>query len=123
VLLPRPRCCYLQVPAAEPQQSAAFYEKVFGWNIRHRNSEQPSFDDATGDMSGTWFTSLKIAREPGLLPSILVDSIEATLGQVTACGGAIVEGPDHDFPGSTSWIATFRDPAGNVIGLYQEGPR
>jgi predicted enzyme related to lactoylglutathione lyase len=122
-LLPRPRLCYLQIPAVHPQQSAVFYEKVFGWNIRDRDSGHPSFDDATGDVSGAWFTGLKIAREPGLLPSIWVDSIDATLARVTACGGAAVEGPAHDFSGSTSWIATFRDPAGNVMGLYQEGPR
>jgi predicted enzyme related to lactoylglutathione lyase len=42
---------------------------------------------------------------------------------VAAHGGEIVEAPHHDAPDSTSWIATFRDPAGNLIGLYQEGPR
>jgi len=30
--------------------------------------------------------------------------------------------PYPESPGSTSLIATFRDPAGNLIGLYQEEP-
>jgi uncharacterized glyoxalase superfamily protein PhnB len=69
-LLPRPRLCYLEIPAADVRQSAAFYEKVFGWNIRHRDSAHPSFDDATGDVSGAWVTGRDISREPGLLPYI-----------------------------------------------------
>jgi predicted enzyme related to lactoylglutathione lyase len=119
-LLRRPRLCYLEIPAVDVRQSVAFYEKVFGWNIRHRDSTHPSFDDATGDVSGAWVIGRGISREPGLLPYIWVDSIDATLAEAAAHGGAVVEAPHLDCPGSTSSIATFRDPAGNVIGLYQE---
>ncbi len=120
-LLRRPRLCYLQIPAVDVAKSVAFYEKVFGWNIRHRDTSRPSFDDATGNVSGAWFTGREISREPGLLPYVWVDSIDATLTQAAAHGGAVVEAPHPDLPGDTCWIATFRDPAGNVIGLYQEG--
>jgi len=60
----------LQIPAVSPKQSAQFYEKVFGWNIRNGDSDHPSFDDATGDVSGSWFTDLEVAAKPGILPSI-----------------------------------------------------
>src|SRR2546421_630896 len=53
-LLPRPRLCYLEIPAVDIRQSVAFYENVFGWNIRGRDSTRPSFDDATGYVSGAW---------------------------------------------------------------------
>jgi len=119
-LLPRPRLCYLQIPAADVHKSAAFYERVFGWNIRHRDSEHPSFDDATGNVSGAWFTGRAPSREAGLLPSIWVDNIDATLALVAANGGEVVDAPGRDAPDSTSWIANFRDPFGNLIGLYQE---
>lgn len=122
-LLPRPRFCYLQIPATDVHESAAFYEKVFGWNIRRRESKHPSFDDATGNLSGAWFTDLKIAREPGLLPSIWVDGIDAVLAKIAASGGEVVEPVHHDAPDGTCWIATFRDVAGNVLRLYQEAPR
>ncbi len=121
-MLPRPRLCYLEIPAVDVRQSVEFYEKVFGWNIRHRDSTHPSFDDATGDVSGAWVTGREISRAPGLLPYIWVDSIDATLTQVAARGGVVVEAPHLDSPGGC-WIATFHDPAGNVIGLYQEGDR
>jgi predicted enzyme related to lactoylglutathione lyase/uncharacterized glyoxalase superfamily protein PhnB len=121
-LLPRPRLCYLELPAVDLRQSVAFYEKVFGWNIRHRDSTHPSFDDATADVSGAWVTGREISRTPGLLPYIWVDRIDATLKQVAVNGGVVIEAPHLDSPGGC-WIATFRDPAGNVIGLYQEGDR
>jgi len=122
-LLPRPRFCYLQIPAADVHQSATFYERVFGWNIRNRGTHHPSFDDATGNVSGAWSTELVPSREAGLMPYIWVDNIDATFARVAAHGGEIVDAPHHDAPDSTSWIATFRDPAGNLLGLYQEGPR
>jgi uncharacterized protein len=121
-LLPRPRFCYLEIPAVDVDQSAAFYEKVFGWNIRHRDSARPSFDDATGYVSGAWVTGRNIAREPGLLPYIWVDDIDGTLAKVTAHGGEVVTASHLDSPGG-ELIATFRDTAGNMIGLYQERPR
>src|SRR5262245_17158343 len=38
VLLPRPRFCYIEIPAKDVRVSVAFYENVFAWNIRHRES-------------------------------------------------------------------------------------
>jgi uncharacterized glyoxalase superfamily protein PhnB/predicted enzyme related to lactoylglutathione lyase len=122
-LLPRPRLCYLEVPATDVHQSAAFYEKVFGWNIRQRDGDRPSFDDATGDVSGAFVTGREISREPGLLPYIWVDSIDAILEQVTVHGGVVVEATRPESAGASCWLGTFRDPAGNLMGLYQEGPR
>lgn len=116
----RPSFCYIQIPAVDLAQSVIFYEKVFGWNIRRRDTAEPSFDDAAGNISGAWVTGRKISREPGLLPYIWVDDIDATVAHAAAHGAEIVEGPHPDLPGSTSSIATFHDPAGNVIGLYQE---
>lgn len=119
-LLCRPRLCYLEIPAVDARESAAFYEKIFGWNIRHRDRARPSFDDATGNISGAWVTGREPSPDPGLLPYIWVDSIDATLTQVAGLGGVVVEAPFPHSPGSASSSATFRDPAGNVIGLHQE---
>ena len=116
----RPRLCYLEIPALDAHQSAVFYENVFGWNIRRHDTARPSFDDA-GDVSGAWVTGREISSAPGLLPYIWVDSIDVVLTKVAAHGGAVVETAHSDSPGSTSSIATFRDLAGNLVGLYQEG--
>ena len=117
--LPRPRICYLEIPATDPHTSAEFYEGVFGWNIRRRDSAQPSFDDPSG-VSGAFVTYLKAAPEPGLLPSIWVNDINAMVAKVKAHGGEIVEYPHPDSSDSTCLISTFRDPAGNSLRLYEE---
>lgn len=119
--LRRPRFCFLEIPAVDVHKSAEFYEKVFGWNIRHRESARPSFDDATGNVSGTWVSGREASAHAGLLPYIWVDDIRASASRVVQHGGEILEAPHPDSPGGTPWIAQVRDPAGNVLGLYQEG--
>jgi predicted enzyme related to lactoylglutathione lyase len=119
---PRPRLCYVEIPAVDVHQSAAFYENVFGWGIRGRDTDRPQFDYPSADVTGAWVTGRAVAREPGLLLYIWVDQIDDTLTQIALHGGATVEPPHSHAPGG-EWIATFRDPAGNVLGLYQEGSR
>ena len=111
---------YLHIPAVDVRQSAFFYERVFGWKIRGRETNHPGFDDGTGHVSGAWVTDQAISREPGLLPYIYVDRIDDTIEQVEAQGGESVKAP---YPEGNLWVATFRDPAGNVLGLWQEGAR
>jgi uncharacterized protein len=111
---------YLEIPAVNAQQSAAFYEQVLGWRIRQRETDNPRFEDATGHLIGRWVAGGAISREPGLLPYIYVDRIDDAVGRVVAHGGEVVKAP---YPEGGLWVATVRDPAGNVIGLWQEGPR
>ena len=47
----------------------------------------------------------------------MVDSVAATLDAIVANGGEIVQPIGADAPEIT---ARFRDPAGNVLGLYQQ---
>ena len=54
---------------------------------------------------------------PGLLFYIMVDSVESTSRAVVANGGIIVEQLGADAPEIT---ARFRDPGGNIVGLYQQ---
>jgi hypothetical protein len=50
----------------------------------------------------------------------MVDNVAATVSAVAANGGEIVQPIGVDAPEVT---ARFRDPAGNVIGLYQDPSR
>lgn len=113
--------CYVQIPAADVHASAAFYEAVFGWKIRSRDSGHPKFDDGTGQVSGAWVAARPPSREPGLLPYIWVDSIDTAVAAVVAHGGAVIDGPRLDEEPGGEWMALFRDPAGNVLGLHQPG--
>jgi predicted enzyme related to lactoylglutathione lyase len=51
---------------------------------------------------------------------VWVESVQAALDRTVAHGGEIVEGSHPDQPGTTCYIATIRDPAGNQIALYHE---
>ena len=114
------KICYLELPTSDVQRSAAFYTKVFGWKVRERGDGKLAFDDTTGQVSGSWVVGRRPATEPGLLVYIMVDSAAATIDAVVANGGEIVQPIGADAPEVT---ARFRDPGGNVIGLYQEPGR
>lgn len=51
------------------------------------------------------------------------DAIDDVQAKVNAHGGKIIAERHSDEPGRSFYIATFRDPAGNLIGLYQEATR
>jgi len=114
------KICYLEIPALDVHRSADFYGKVFGWRLRKRGDGHTAFDDAVGEVSGTWVTGRKSWSEPGLLFYIMVDRVAATIDAVVANGGVLVQPIGADAPEIT---ARFKDPAGNVIGLYQEPAR
>jgi len=111
------KICYIEMPATDIARSSEFYQKVFGWNIRKRGDGNVAFDDAVGQVSGTWVHGRSPASEPGLLVYIMVDNAVATLDAIVANGGQIVQPIGADAPEIT---ARFRDPGGNVIGLYQQ---
>jgi uncharacterized protein len=114
------KICYIEMPTTDIQRSADFYSKVFGWNIRKRGNGSTAFDDTTGQVSGAFVVGRPPSAQPGLLFYVMVDSVAASIEKVTANGGQIVQPIGGDAPEIT---ARFRDPGGNVIGLYQEPNR
>lgn len=114
------KICYLKIPAIDIEGSAAFYKAVFHWTTRRRGDGAIAFDDGVGEVSGTWVTGRPASTTIGLLLYIMVDSVAATLDAVVAQGGEIVQPIGADAPEIT---ARFRDPAGNVLGLYQDPSR
>lgn len=111
------KICYIEIPATDIQTSATFYSNVFGWKLRKRGDGAIAFDDGVGQVSGVWVTGRKPMSEVGLLIYIMVDSVESTIEAIKANGGKIVRPIGMDVPEIT---ARFSDPAGNIIGLYQE---
>jgi predicted enzyme related to lactoylglutathione lyase len=111
------KICYIEIPATDIERSADFYTKVFGWATRRRGDGHLAFDDTTGQVSGTWVTGRPPSAAPGLLIYIMVDDISVTIAAITSNGGEIVQPVGADAPEIT---ARFRDPGGNVLGLYQQ---
>jgi predicted enzyme related to lactoylglutathione lyase len=109
---------YMQIPATDPRASGDFYAAVFGWNVRG-NVDHLGFDDAAQQVSGAFVTGRAISKEPGILPYVYVDDVDATLAKAQARGAEVVT-PRYDE--GNLWVATIRDPAGNVIGVWQMQP-
>jgi uncharacterized protein len=110
---------YLRLPAPDPPRAAAFYSAVFGWEVRSHGSE-PAFTDGSGHVIGHFMSDLPVAGAAGVRPYIYVEAIDDTLAQIAAQGGEVASAP---YPEGDLWVATFRDPAGNEIGVWQQGPR
>jgi predicted enzyme related to lactoylglutathione lyase len=111
------KICYIEMPATDIARSSEFYQKVFGWSVRKRGDGATAFDDAVGQVSGSWITGRTPAGAPGLLVYIMVDDAAATVDAIVAAGGKIVQPIGMDAPEIT---ARFSDPAGNIIGIYQQ---
>jgi hypothetical protein len=109
---------YMHIPAVDVRAAAAFYGAVVGWTIHNGDTDRPGF--SAGNIGGAWVTNQVVSREPGLLPYIYVDHIDEVVERVKAHGGEVVR---PTYAEGNLWVATFRDPAGNVMGLWQEGPR
>jgi predicted enzyme related to lactoylglutathione lyase len=107
---------YLHIPAGHPAASATFYHDVFGWQL-HGNPDAPSFSDGTGHVIGRWVTDQAVTGSDGLRAYIYIADVDHTLAAVVAAGGQIVKAP---YPEGTLRVALFADPAGNVLGIWQE---
>ena len=114
------KICYIEMPATDIARSSEFYKRVFVWNLRTRGDGAIAFDDGVGQVSGTWVTGRPPTEKPGLLFYIMVDSVAESVDAVAAAGGEIVQPIGADAPEIT---ARFRDPGGNVVGLYQQPNR
>ena len=105
---------YLAIPATDVARSAAFYQAVFGWELRG-DPDRPSFSDGTGHVIGHWWTDLEPAGEAGVRPYVYVPDVAATLERAAAQGAEVVAEP---YAEGSLRIAVVRDPAGNAIGVW-----
>jgi len=110
------KICYVELPALDVARSAEFYANVFGWKIRRRGDGSTSFDDGVNQVSGAFVTGRPAHATKSLMVHIMVDDMTASIAAVEANGGTIVQPVGADAPEIT---AHFKDPAGNVLGMYQ----
>jgi predicted enzyme related to lactoylglutathione lyase len=110
---------YLRIPTLHPRESGAFYQAVFAWNL-NGDPDDPHFEDGTGHVIGQWATDRQPSGDAGVVPYVFVARVHDTLAKVVANGGSVIRAP---YPEGELWVATFRDPAGNEIGVWQQGPR
>jgi predicted enzyme related to lactoylglutathione lyase len=123
---------HFEIPADDLDRAKNFYGSVFGWELQ------------TMPMEGGEYTSVKttdvdeqtqVPTEPGAINggmfvrderltspviTIDVDGIDDALKQIEAEGGSTVT-PRTAIPGMGAF-AYFKDPEGNVLGLWETTP-
>lgn len=110
-----PRFDYVELPTKSLDDSVAFYEAAFGWDLSRFG---PSYAaTTTGDTDvGLQADAAEAPKAP--LPVIQVDDIAAAASAVEAAGGDITR-PVFNFPGGRRFH--FRDPSGNELAVWSKG--
>lgn len=114
------RVVHFEIPCNEPEQSMAFFKEVFQWTFEKFGKEEywiaKTGDDNTPGING----ALMKKRDPNqpMTNSIAVVNIDETIKSIDAAGGQVVV-PKMPIPG-TGWMAFFKDPDGNIHGLWQD---
>jgi uncharacterized protein len=109
---------HIEIPSQNNQESAKFYETLFGWRITHDEAlDYTMWEPEEGPGGG--FIPVGEQVKPGdILLYIDSQDIEADLKQIEQQGGTIVS-PKTEIP-DTGWFGVFKDPAGNTLGLYTD---
>ena len=107
---------HVEIPAVNPEAAGKFYQELFGWKLRHDHELNYSmWEDDTGPAGG--FPAVSDQNPAGqVLVYIDSEDIDADLKKVEELGGTVLMKKD-EIP-QTGWFALFKDPTGNVIGLY-----
>ena len=109
---------YLQIPATDITASARFYERVLGWDVDLGPAGAGSGFEAPG-LIGQWITDRPPAPDAGPVMWIHVDDVADTLTEAEGAGAVLRQEPTPDGP---RLLASFSDPAGNLVGVVAHGP-
>jgi predicted enzyme related to lactoylglutathione lyase len=105
--------CYLQIPAVDVTAAARFYERIFGWRVA-----PPEAGFEAPGLIGQWVTDRPAAPDAGPVGWIHVPDVRRVLREAEAAGAALRDGPTPD---GHRLLASFTDPAGNLVGIVQHG--
>ena len=105
-------------PATDITTSARFYERVLGWEVDLGPAGAGSGFEAPG-LIGQWITDRPPAPDAGPVMWIHVDDVAHTLTEAEAAGAVLRQEPTPDGP---RLLASFSDPAGNLVGIAAHGP-
>jgi predicted enzyme related to lactoylglutathione lyase len=107
---------HVEIPASDVQAAGTFYQELLGWKITHDQTLNYAMWEAA-DGTGGGFPQVSAESPAGqVLVYIHSDDIDADLRKVEQLGGTVVH-PKMEIP-NTGWFGLFKDPTGNVLGLY-----
>lgn len=114
------RVVHFEIPCDDPEKTMDFFTQVFDWKFQ-RFGEEQYWLATTGDSDSAGINGAFMKkRDPNqpMTNSISVDNIEATIEKINSSGGQVVV-PKMPVP-TMGWFAFFKDPDGNIHGLWQD---
>lgn len=114
---------HFEIAGLDEERTLNFYKSIFEWEIQSMPMEGMNYNIvSTGRIDGNGIDG-GIMQAPHGHPFsafyIHVDSLRATLDKIVAKGGEEAV-PPTPIPGMGAF-AFFKDPDGNLIGLYRNG--
>jgi predicted enzyme related to lactoylglutathione lyase len=113
------RVVHFEIPCDNPERTMNFFKEVFNWNFQQFGNE-PYWVVMTGDEKSPGINGgLMQRRDPAqpIVNSIDVSNIDEYIMKIERAGGTIVV-PKMPIP-TVGWLAYFKDPDGNIHGIYQ----
>ncbi len=111
---------HIELSANDRKALSKFYTDVFGWQMQHIDDMNYTTFKA-GDGVGGGFNPVNDQNPAGtVLVYIETDDVTASLNEVKKAGGMIIA-PEMEIP-NTGKFGVFRDPQGNLIGLFKPYP-
>ncbi len=121
------RVVHFEIPYDDGDRARAFYEAAFGWQLmtvpgmgytlRHVRAQRRPGPDRAGFING----GLMQRQDQFTAPNIVIDveNLEDALKAVSEAGGSTVA--ERHAVGDMGFSAYFKDPEGNLIGLWETG--
>ncbi|MBK9285763.1 MAG: VOC family protein [Sphingobacteriaceae bacterium] len=114
------RVTHFEIPCDNPEKTIAFFKDVFGWSFQQFGDE-PYWIALSGDLTTPGINGAIMKKQDPNQPvanSIMVEDIDQAMIAIENAGGKIVVNKTP-IP-TVGWLAYFKDPDGNIHGVWQE---
>lgn len=111
---------HVELSAKDRKALSKFYADVFGWAVKDEDGlNYTTFRAGQGVAGG--FNPVNEQNPAGtVVVYIETDDVTASLNDVKKAGGTVIT-PEMEIP-NTGKFGLFRDPQGNLIGLFKGYP-
>ena len=107
---------HVEFSTHDRETTGKFYADLFGWKIE----QMPEMNYATFEAEGGPGGGFNPVSEENPAGTVVVyvgtDDIDASLAKAESLGGKTLV-PKSEIP-NYGWFGLFRDPTGNMVGLY-----
>ena len=114
------RIIHIELSAKDRKALSKFYADVFGWELQHMDDMNYTTFKAGDGVAGGFNPVTETNPAGTVLIYIDTDDVTASLKDIQKAGGTIIA-PEMEIP-NTGKFGIFRDPQGNMIGLFKAYP-